>query len=96
MEHLFGCARLEKRVIAYGPGKLLRRAYDDGNAMAKARRDPLRDQLREPFQERSGRAENDIATLDVGADVSAAGLGEYDSQVLHRQQMLAADVDASE
>src|SRR5262249_43162736 len=46
--------------------------------------------------EGDGRAEDDVAALDVGLDVAAAGFAEHGGEVLHRKAVLAAHVDPSE
>ena len=45
---------------------------------------------------RLARPADDVAALDVSLDVAAPGVREHGGEVLHRQRVLAANVDSAE
>src|SRR5580658_10156378 len=86
---------LKKRILADGLEQLLRRPDNHGNSIAVAlfylRLDGVPDARRAHWS-----FENHVAALDERAYVDATGVQKHLGELLHRQRVLAADVDATE
>ena len=93
MERVLGRSRSQKRVIPNGLAQFLRGPQQHRSAIAETILNGLGDQTREPPCLGGAGLEEHIAALDIGPDAAASGIREQASQISHRQQVLAADID---
>ncbi len=88
-------ARLSRRewIVAYGLEYLLRGPYNHRNAVTKARRNLLRNQLRQRLQHSYRCTEDNVPTLDIRGHLHATGFRENAGRLFHREPILSGEID---
>lgn len=86
----------EERIVFGDVLQLACRAHDHGNSKTESVGKRRGNERRDPGGEGERRAKYDVAALDVGADGRASRGLEDGSEVLHRQGIPSAHVDATQ
>jgi len=86
----------EKRVTAPRLEELIDRAGHDRRRATEAIGHGLTDDTRHAFRDGGCRAKHDIAALDVGMDVAAAGLDKHRCKVGHPKPILSSHVQPTQ
>ena len=86
----------QKGIAARDLLHLIAIAQDDRRGESKAVFDLLAENIGKAFRNLRRRGEDHVAALNIAAHVDALGLGEHLDQLLHGQDVLAANIDAAQ